>query len=296
MPFELKSLSRGLDVLLAFCLERPLLSAEELSRSTGIPKSSLYKFLENLERKGFVRYDALTRKYGPGVTLFRLGRVSAESINLVGAASPVMRRLVDEARESVYLSVPLGNERVCIDFIESPQGHIKYAIKPGAASPLHAGASGKVLLAFLPEAEQCEVLRTLRLARVAPGTITGRGVLRDRLAEIRKRGWDYSEEELAVGTWGLAVPILAPDRRAIASLTMAGPLVRRDERKRRLLIPRLRAAGEEIEKVLWGEEDGMKEKPARPDHRGVGHPEHKDLRGCVDPRRRPNRPLARRVP
>jgi len=48
------------------------------------------------------------------------------------------------------------------------------------------------------------------------------------------------------------VPILAPDRRAIASLTMAGPLVRRDERKRRLLIPRLRAAGEEIEKVLWG--------------------------------------------
>jgi DNA-binding IclR family transcriptional regulator len=251
MPFELKSLSKGLDVLLAFGLERPLLSVDELAKDTGIPKSSLYKFLENLGRKGFVRYDPLTRKYGPGVALFRLGRVSAESINLVGAASPVMRRLVDETGESAYLSVRVETERVCIDFIESPQGHIKYAIKPGATSPLHAGASGKVLLAFLPEAEQHDLVKTLRLTRVAPATITRRGELGRRLVEIRKRGWDLSEEELAVGTWGLAVPILDPDRRAIASLTLAGALVRRDERRRRLLVPRLRAAAEEIEKVLW---------------------------------------------
>ncbi len=92
----------------------------------------------------------------------------------------------------------------------------------------------------------------MRLTRVAPATITRRRKLRSRLAEIRQRGWDLSEEEMAAGTWGPAAPILDPDHHAIASLTMAGPLIRRDERRRRLLIPQLRVAAEEIEKILWG--------------------------------------------
>lgn len=251
MPHELKSLSKALDVLLSFAIERPLATAEELAANTGIPKSSVYKFLQNLERKGFVRQDRLTRMYGPGVSLFRLGRVAAESINLVGAAAPVMRRLVQAAGESVYLSVRLGRERVCIDFIETSHGHIKYAVKPGATSPLHAGASGKVLLAFLPDAEREALLKTLRLTRATPRTITRAEELGRRLAEIRARGWDASEEELALGTWAVAAPILDPEGSPIASLTVAGPLIRQDPARRERLLDLLLGATREIERTLW---------------------------------------------
>ncbi len=263
MAHELKSLSRALEVLLAFSLERPLATVDELAHATGIPRSSLYKFLDNLERKGFVRHDPLARAYGPGVSLFRLGRVAAEGINLAGAASPLMRRLVDAAGESVYLSVRLGAERVCIDVAETPHGHIKYAVKPGATSPLHAGASGKVLLAFLPEGERAAVLRRLRLGPTAPRTITDRAELTRRLAEIRERGWDYSEEELAVGTWAFAAPVRDPDGDPVASLAIAGPLGRPDPARRQRLLPLLLRAVVAIEEAVWtGGRHGGRGRPA----------------------------------
>ncbi|MBI3077645.1 MAG: IclR family transcriptional regulator [Deltaproteobacteria bacterium] len=264
---ELKSLSRGLDILLAFSDGAPALGLEEIARAVRIPRSSLYRFLDNLERRGFVRQDLLSRKYSPGVALFRLGMVAAESINLVGAAYPWMQRLADEARESVYLAIREGMDRICIAYIESPHGHIRYWIKPGNASPLYAGASGKVLLAYLPEAEQRSVVASLRPARLAPRTITGKRELGRRLREIRRRGYDFSREELARGTWGIAVPVFDPVGRPVASLTVAGPLFRLAAVKVLPMVQLLKATAGEIARDLWG---GVRARGARGVRRANG--------------------------
>ncbi|HBH02693.1 MAG: hypothetical protein A2W08_09760 [Candidatus Rokubacteria bacterium RBG_16_73_20] len=116
---------------------------------------------------------------------------------------------------------------------EAAKGPIKHAMEPGSVFPLHAGASGKAILAFLPDAERARLVRARLLRRFAPGTITEAQALEAELARIRRAGWAWSKEELAPGAWALAVPIHDAPGTCVGSLGVAGPVFRlRRERLR----------------------------------------------------------------
>ncbi len=221
----MKTLSRGLDLLDSFAL-RPRRHFDELAASTGIPRSSLYRFLALLESRGFLRHDALTGEYSPGAVLFRLGSSGAWLGELRRAARSVMPRLVDKIGESVYLYVREGATRVCAEALEGTRGAIRHAIRPGSVFPLHAGASGKAILAFLPDDERAALLARLPLTRLGPGSITRRSELRAEIERTRRQGWAYGEEELASGAWAIAVPVFDRGGVCVASLVIAGPMIR----------------------------------------------------------------------
>jgi len=77
--------------------------------------------------------------------------------------------------------------------------------------PVHGGASGRALLAFLPEEERRAVL-TSPLPALTDRTITDPQVLEDSLAEIRRRGYAISRGERAAGGVGIAAPVLGEGR------------------------------------------------------------------------------------
>jgi len=222
-----KSLSRGLDVLGAFA-ERPRRHFAELAAATGIPRSSLYRLLALLEARGFLRQDPLTGEYAPGSLLYRLGSGGAWSGELRQAARAVMPQLGDAIGESVYFYVREGATRVCVEALEGTRGTIRHAIKPGSVFPLHAGASGKAILAFLPDDERAVLLARLSLPKLGPGSITRRQELRAEVERTRQRGWAYGEEELSSGAWAIAVPVFDRTKTCVASLVVAGPMVRLD--------------------------------------------------------------------
>ena len=237
----MKALSRGLDVLDAFA-ERPRRHFAELAAATGIPRSSLYRFLALLESRGFLRQDPLTGEYTPGAVLYRLGSSGAWLGELRQAARAVMRTLVDKIGESVYLYVREGTARVCVEALEGTRGTIRHAIKSGSVFPLHAGASGKVILAFLPDDERAVLLARLPLPRLGPGAITRRAELRAAIERIRRQGWAYGEEELASGAWAVAVPVFDKGRVCVASLVVAGPMIRLERERLPEYARQLRAA------------------------------------------------------
>ncbi len=252
---EIKSLNRGLHIIELFSYETPVLSFDEISPHCPFPKSTLYRFLENLTRRGFLKVNSATRKYRLGPILIRLGQIAEKGVPLLEACQPAMRRLSKEIGESVYLSVREGDQKVCLSCVEARGTPIKYAPTPASVAPLHAGASGKVLLAFLPEQEMLRLVDEGALVSVTPKTITQRDELKLRLSQIRKNGYDYSEGELVSGTWALAFPILDPRGSAFASLTVAGTLLNPPGPGLKKLIERVRNEVRKIEKELWeGEE------------------------------------------
>jgi DNA-binding IclR family transcriptional regulator len=165
-----------------------------------------------------------------------------------------MRRLSQETGESVYLSMREGARKVCVGSVESKSTPIKYAPTPGSVAPLHAGASGKVLLAFRPEEEIRELVEKGRLVSVTPKTIIHKSRLMLRLTQIRRNGYDYSEGELVLGTWALAFPVLDPSGYACASLTLAGTLLHTPGPRMKRLVDSMRRAVRRIESELWREQ------------------------------------------
>ena len=236
----MKSLGRGLDILGSFA-ERPRQQFADLLAATRMPRSSLYRFLALLEARGFLRRAPLTGEWGAGMLLYRLGNSAVWIQELRQAARSLMPSLAATTGESVYLYARDGANRVCVEAIESTRGPIRHAVKPGSVFPLHQGASGKVILAFLREAERAELL-AVTTSRLAPGGAARRRALPAEIVRIRQQGYASSENELAAGAWGLAVPILDRAGDCVASLAIAGPLTRFERSRVRQYVRLLRAA------------------------------------------------------
>ena len=228
----MKSLGRGLDILDSFA-DRPRQQFADLLAATRMPRSSLYRFLALLEARGFLRRDPLTGQYGAGMLLYRLGNSAVWIQELRQAARSLMPSLAATTGESVYLYARDGANRVCVEAIESTRGPIRHAVKPGSVFPLHQGASGKVILAFLSDAERSPLL---------VGGVARRRGLPAEIIRIRQQGYAYSENELSPGAWGLAVPILDRAGDCVASLAVAGPLARLERSRVRQYVRLLRGA------------------------------------------------------
>jgi DNA-binding IclR family transcriptional regulator len=163
-----------------------------------------------------------------GLEAISLGRRALASIDLRSALRSDLQELAAAAGETALLTVPEEHigASLCIDRVESSHP-LRLSLDVGRLTPLHAGASAKVLLAYL-RPDDIEQVLSRPLERLAPGTITDSDVLRAELVEIRERGYATSMEETDVAAWGVAAPLRSADGIAIAALGLAGPLHRFD--------------------------------------------------------------------
>jgi DNA-binding IclR family transcriptional regulator len=247
----LKTVDRALQVLLQFDTERPEWSSGELAEALGLHRSIVYRILKTLERRGFVTPADRQGRFSLGLKLVELGNVVLRGMDLRQVASPIMSRLVKDTGESAFLQVVRGDESVCIQKIDSPKA-LRAMTSIGDHSPLHAGASSKVLLAHLGP-DRIEALIAGGLERITPRTVTDPAQMRADLAEIRQRGWAYTVGELTPDVAAVAVPLLDSSGTILGVLSIAGPASRFSEDRLPGLIDVACQAGKQIsaQLVAW---------------------------------------------
>src|SRR3954453_12615580 len=155
-PLTSEVAERALDVLICFIGADGELGVSEIARRLNIDKSSVHRFLVALQRKRFVVDNPRPRRYGLGYRALELSRALTLQMNLEQQAFPYLRELRDAIGETAGLSVRVGSKRFHVAQVESTH-EIRRTIQAGMPLPLHLGANGKVLLAFLPP-EQRESL------------------------------------------------------------------------------------------------------------------------------------------
>src|ERR1700758_1460280 len=142
----------------------------EVARELGVHKSTASRLLAALDRRELVAQDAARGKFRLGVGLLRLAGAAARGLDLTQESRPVCRALAQEVGETVNLAILSGRDALYLDQVAGPA-----ALSPpnwaGKRIPLHATSDGKVLLAYLPEAELAECLAP-PLARFTDRTIT----------------------------------------------------------------------------------------------------------------------------
>ena len=194
---RMHTVEKALRVLSAFPADGREVSLTELSVSSGIERSIVYRILYTCRQQGFVSKSPRTRRYRLGKRLVELGQVATALQDLRQIALPVMRQLSDTTGESILLCVCSDGEGVCVEGVEPPDTSIRFVTRVGERFPIHAGAAGKVLLAFQPDDVLEEHLRT-PLRRYTENTITDPARLRHELATIRARGYATSHGEVEI--------------------------------------------------------------------------------------------------
>jgi DNA-binding IclR family transcriptional regulator len=223
---SIKILDKTLRLLSLFNAGCPEWGVTELAERSGLPKSTAYRILRVLLDHELLAQDPVSKRFRLGLGSLELGRRAYEGLDLRDVALPVLRLAAERSGETVTLQV-LNTSRdrvVCVERVQQSSG-LHLIMEVGNTAPLHAGASSRALLAFLPPTEIERVLEG-PLEPLTIHTITKPALLRDELELVRSQGYAASFEETDLGAAGVAVPILNGHGAAIASLTIAGPVTR----------------------------------------------------------------------
>ncbi len=246
---QVKTIDRLVRVLECFSPERSTWSLAELAAELDLPKSTLHRFLVGLEVHGILRRDADDRKWRLGHRLFIWGSLAAESTGLRHIARPIMHTLAGETGETTILTVYHNHEVICTDKVETSH-HVRLTLEVGARRACHAGASSKILMAYLPEPETQAIIRDKGLPKLCTNTLTDPDKLKAELARIRERGYAQSLEETDMGAWGVAAPIRDWNGQVVGAIGLAGPTLRYSKEAMRQHAVRCCQAADEITELL----------------------------------------------
>jgi DNA-binding IclR family transcriptional regulator len=218
MPTGTQAIDRAAQLLVLIVESDDATSVGELSQASGLPKSTVSRLVSALERQGLVQRQDDRGPLRPGPVLLRLARRGVGQDDIVTLCDGPMRRLGDATGETIDLAVPMpgGVEH----YVAQIDG--RYILGTtnwvGRSLPHHSTAVGKVLVAFGGAAPPRRPLH-----RFTAATVTDPGRFETQLEAIRARGYAVTEGELEAGLVAVAAPVLGPEGRAVAAISVSGP-------------------------------------------------------------------------
>jgi DNA-binding IclR family transcriptional regulator len=251
---------RVIDVLLLFTDGPDELGVSRIARELGLSKAVVHRILQTLVARGMVALDPQTRLYRLGPTAAALGARALREFDLRAVAAGPLRRLQEQTAETVTLTALVPGGRAYVDQIVSTH-EVKMTVELGRRFPLHAGSSGKCVLAFLPEGRREEIL-TAELAALTGSTLTDPDALRTELAGIRGIGYASSQGERQADAGSVASPLFGLDGDVRGSVSVCGPRSRFTPQFVRACAPRVVEAARDISTALGWTGNGSAARPA----------------------------------
>ena len=244
-PNFMTSLARGLIVIQAFTQQTPQMTISQLSLRTGLSRAAVRRCLYTLTKLGFAGAEDGSR-YSLRPRMLTLSHTYTASNTLSSAAQPILERMSIQLRESFSVATLDGEDivyvaRSSISRVMAVDLHI------GSRLPAYCTSMGRILLAYLPQEQLEHYLAHVVLTPHTTRTVTSIEKLRLLLRNIRRNGYALCDQEYEVGLRSLAVPVLAPNGRCVATLNLSGnaPRLSTLEMQTRFL-PHLRNAANEL--------------------------------------------------
>jgi DNA-binding IclR family transcriptional regulator len=219
-PGSNQSVGKTAAILGAFRDGRAL-RVSDVAKSAGLGQSTASRLLATLESIEYVERDPHSGLYRLGPALVTLAGVALNN-------HPVHREARQRAQNlaaSLGLGVNVAVRRHDMVFylcnFEGKLAPKSYALM-GQTNPLHATGLGKCLLLEVSASDRRALLPAL--PRFTQSTVTDHEALDRVMEEVRQGGYATEVEELALGRACIAAPILGPDARVVAALSISGPL------------------------------------------------------------------------
>ncbi|HVA44540.1 MAG TPA: IclR family transcriptional regulator [Acidimicrobiales bacterium] len=209
-------LARAGSILDAFDGAHPVLSLSELAARTGLPKSTVHRFAEQLLVLGW--FERASGGYRVGMRLFEVGGLADRRNRLRDKALVHLQTVASVTGCAAHLAVLDAGEVVYLEKL--PIRGLTLPTRDGGRMPAHCTALGKVMLAYAGT-EEIERVIAAGLESRTERTIVDAAALREELAQVRRRGVAYDREEACRGVACVAAPIRGSGR-AVAAVSATG--------------------------------------------------------------------------
>ena len=200
------SLSRGLNVLLAFSAGKREMNLRELAEASGLTKSAVQRFTFTLEALGFLLKNPDSKKYSLAPKCLDLGYGYLQSNPLIEQANAYLAELNRKCDETVNLSVPDATDMIYVARFSS-QKHVAIHMPVGSRLPMYCTAAGRAYLSALAPALMEQLLDASTLKAYTPNTLTDKSRLLAVIDEARENGYSWANEEYYRGDINLGVAV-----------------------------------------------------------------------------------------
>jgi DNA-binding IclR family transcriptional regulator len=243
-----RAVTRALAILRSFEGGR-VLTLGEVAGAADLDKGTTRRLLLTLIEARFVTQEPQTQRYSLGSAARALAVSAPEHLDLRSVAKPVLLTLAAELHMTMFLSVYRNGQAICLERFHDQQGMEVRWWQVGGTLPLNCGGAPKLMLAYQPK-EEIERVLAEPLVALTPKSIIDADLLRERLMRIKKQGYSFAIDDVALGLAALAVPILDRKGELVCAISMGGLTPQMSLRGRPIQLDRLRAAADEIKQGL----------------------------------------------
>jgi DNA-binding IclR family transcriptional regulator len=208
------------DAVITILEQRGEASAADIAGLTNEPLSSVYRLLQSLTGIGWVDRGSRRGVYRLGLLLLTVGSRLEDQLDIRECALPTLRHLLDEIGVTSFLCVRREARAVCVERLEG-QAVRSLAMQLGSSLPLYAGAAPRSLLAFLPPAEQREVLK-VRTGQAGDPPRPEAAEIEADIDQIRRRGYAVSDADVTAGIAALGAPVFNHRGELAAAISISG--------------------------------------------------------------------------
>ncbi|MFD9486328.1 IclR family transcriptional regulator [Streptomyces sp. NPDC059991] len=239
------AVARALDVLELFLESEAPLSAPDVMRRLGLPRTTVHELVTTLAARSYlVAAPEQPGRYRLGVRTYQLGSRYAEQLDLAAEGRQVAREVAQTCDETVHVAILEDTDVIYIAKVDSTHA-VRMVSAAGRRLPAHCTSVGKMLLASLPEAELDARIGGAELVAMTPDSITDPTALRTALGEIRVRGTAFEHRESNPDVSCVAAPVRDSAGRVVAALSISVPMIRWSEaRETELAELALKGAGD----------------------------------------------------
>lgn len=245
----IQSVDRALDIIETLARSSGKLALAEISAATGLNLSTCHHLVATIMRRGYVIQDRETKRYSLSSKIFELSEARAGQIDLADLAKPYLKRLNDETREAVHLCVIEGVDLITLTKLGSHHA-VKVDSTISKSNAAHATATGKAILAWLPENEIDEILAAKGMKHFTNKTITNRESLIENLRIVRRYGYSEDVEEFEAGVVCVGTAIRGHKGTVVGSISVSMPTMRVSEEVLARIRNQVRMAASEISREI----------------------------------------------
>lgn len=187
----------------------------------NISSSSCGRMMSEMRNEGVLTQNPETKLYSLGGRVIRWAGVYVATSDLCSKSMLMMKSLFRETNETVTLYVVEGDERVCVERIESSQ-NVRIVESIGLRLKLYHGSGGQAILAFMDKSEIDRIL-SLAAEEIQDKVEDEIRTIRQQLDETREKGYSISHGQWLSGASGIAAPIFGSRGKPIGSISISGP-------------------------------------------------------------------------
>lgn len=247
---SIQSVDRALHLLELIAEAGGQATLSELAERAGLNVSTSHHLLSTLVARGYVSRAGARRGYFLGSKILQLSTARLRQAGLIDVAAPHLRRLNETTGETVHLATMQGEDLVTLVKLEAHHAARLDAATLGKSNAAHATATGKAILAWLPEREMLRVLAGKGMSRFTDHTITDVTGLIEELRHVRRNGYAVDREEFQPGVICVGAAVRDHSGGVIGSISISTPAMRADdahiESMARLLTDATRTLSEEF--------------------------------------------------